>query len=199
VLKKIFIFGSMFLMLSIGAKPTNAAVMHNIKQGESLYTIASNNHMSVTELKQANGLQNDRIYAGHKLAIPGDSVNTTTPVNGRDIDLLARLITAEANNEPYQGKVAVASVILNRMSDKKFPETVAGNIFKPNEFESVSNGLIWRRRPTDDAYKAAQAALKGWDPTYGSKFFFNPAKVHGPSWVWSRRIVERIGNHVFGV
>lgn len=200
MLKKMLILGTAFLMLSIGAKPTNAAVMHNIKTGESLYTIAANNNISVNELKQANGLQSNQIYAGDKLAIPQDAGNTpASQIDGRDIDLLARLISAEAGNEPYQGKVAVASVVLNRMADRKFPKTVAGNIFKPNEFESVSNGLIWKRQPTAEAYRAVEAARKGWDPTYGSKFFFNPAKVHGPSWVWSRRIVGRIGNHVFGV
>ena len=74
------------------------------------------------------------------------------------------------------GKVAVASVLLNRTADAKFPATIAGNIFKPNEFESVSNGQIWKQ-PTAECYKAAEAALKGWDPSYGSKYFFNPAKV----------------------
>lgn len=199
MLKKMFILGTAFLMLSIGAKPTNAAVMHDIKHGESLFIIAVNNNISVNELKQANGLQHNRIYAGGKLVIPESSGNVTESVNGRDIDLLARLITAEAGAEPYQGKVAVASVILNRMEDPKFPKTITGNVFKPHEFESVSNGLIWQRQPTEEAYRAVKAARKGWDPTYGSKFFFNPAKVQGPSWVWTRRIVERIGNHVFGV
>ncbi len=201
MLKKMLILGTAFLMLSIGAKPTNAAAMHHIKHGESLYTIAANNNISVNELKQANGLQGERIYSGEKLAIPEckDSRNGTPSINGRDMDLMARLITAEAEGEPYSGKVAVASVILNRMGDHKFPKTVAGNIFKPNEFESVSNGLIWQRQPSEEDYRAVKAARNGWDPTYGSKFFFNPAKVQGQSWMWTRRVVERIGNHVFGV
>lgn len=199
MLKKMFILGTAFLMLSIGAQPTNAEVIHDIKQGESLFIIAVNNRMTVKELKQANGLRGDRIYTGDKLSIPKGSENVTAPLNGHDIDLLARLISAEAQGEPFRGKVAVAAVILNRMEDQKFPETITGNVFKRNEFESVSNGLIWERQPTAEDYQAVKSAYKGWDPTYGSKFFFNPAKVHGPSWIWTRRIVERIGNHVFGV
>ena len=194
-MKKIFIFGSAFLILSIGAKPTNAAVMHDIKYGESLYIIAINNNTSVNQLKQANGLHGDQIYAGDKLAIP----KGTSPVKGSDLDLLARLVNAEAEGEPFRGKVAVASVILNRMKDPKFPGTVSGNVFKRNEFESVSNGLIWERQPKREDYQAVKSAIQGWDPVYGSKFFFNPAKVHGASWVWTRKIVKRIGNHVFGV
>lgn len=216
--KKTLVSGTVFLMLATGVNPVTAEVLHNIKPGESLYRIAVNNKMTVNELKQANGLKNDLIYAGTKLALPEQPqpsmqaapVAQATPapqategqqpwISGRDVDLLARLISAEASGEPFSGQVAVAAVILNRMQDAKFPATVAGNVFKSNEFESVSNGLIWQRSPSEEAYKAAEAAIKGWDPTYGCKFFFNPAKVHGYSWVWTRKIVERIGNHVFGV
>jgi N-acetylmuramoyl-L-alanine amidase len=196
--KKTLILVVSFLMLSIGAIPANAAVLHNIKNGESLYSIAINNGITVKELKQANDLKGDNIYTGAKLNIPSDSKAASTTYNNRDIYLLARLITAEASGEPFKGQVAVASVILNRTADAKFPETIAGNIFKPHQFESVSNGLIWEQ-PSPESYKAANAALKGWDPTYGAKYFFNPAKINGPSWIWTRNIKQRIGNHVFGV
>lgn len=195
ILKNVYILGTALLMLSIGAIPTNAAVMHDIKKGESLYIIAKNNGLTVADLKQANGLEGDLILAGDKLAIPTGSTNAS----GRDIDLLARLVNAEAEGEPFRGKVAVASVLLNRLKDPKFPGTIPGNIFKRHEFESVSNGLIWERQPTQEDYQAVKAAFQGWDPAYGSKFFFNPTKVKGSSWVWTRQIVERIGNHVFGV
>ena len=198
MIKKMFIVGTAFLLLSIGVNPAMAAVMHDIRKGKSLFTIATRNDISVNELKQANDIQGDLIYAGDKLAIPED-VNPVQPNSGQnDLDLLARLITAEAGGESFQGKVAVASVILNRIDDAKFPGSIAGNIFKPHEFESVSNGQIWKQ-PSGEAYQAAKAALKGWDPTYGAKFFFNPAKVHGPSWVWTRTVIERIGNHVFAI
>lgn len=196
--KKMLICAAAFLLLSMGTKVARADEMHYIQPGDSLYKIAIQNGVTVSELQQANGLNGDLIYSGDKLDIPVETGRTWQPVDGRDVDLLARLITAEAGGEPFQGKVAVGSVILNRMKDPKFPVTVAGNIFKPHEFESVSNGLIWDQ-PSEDAYKAAEAALKGWDPTGGAKFFFNPAKVYGPSWVWSRTIIQRIGNHVFGI
>ncbi len=200
MIKKMFIVGASFLMLSIGVKPANAAVYnHDIKYGESLYIIATNNGITVNELKQANGIQNDLIYAGNKLAIPTAVSSAAPAVNSRDMDLLARLITAEAGAEPFEGKVAVASVILNRINDGRFPVTITGNIFKPHEFESVSNGLIWDLQPSGDAYKAAEGALEGWDPTYGAKYFYNPAKVKGPSWIWTRTVINRIGNHVFAI
>lgn len=199
MLKKLLVCGVSLFMLSVGVQTVQATVLREIRHGESLYKIAKNNDVTVTELKQANGLKGDRIYAGKKINIPTGDSNSVQRITGRDMELLARLIHAEAGGEPFKGKVAVASVVLNRMSDPKFPATVSGNIFKPHEFESVSNGLIWEQSPTKDAYKAAKVAFKGWDPTYGSKFFFNPAKIKGPSWIWTRKIVDRIGNHVFGV
>lgn len=113
-----------------------------------------------------------------------------------DIDLLARVIEAEAQGEPYVGKVAVAAVILNRVRHPEFPNTLSGVIFQPHAFESVTNGLIWRRTPSEESRRAAIDALNGWDPTYGSIFFWNPYKPVSP-WIWSRPVVVQYGNHVF--
>jgi len=113
-----------------------------------------------------------------------------------DANLLARLVSAEAQGEPYQGMVAVAAVMLNRVKDPKFPSTMSGVIFQPGAFESVSNGLIWQRSPSNQAVSAARDALNGYDPTYGCLFFWNPSKpVSG--WIWGRSIAVRIGKHVF--
>ncbi len=112
------------------------------------------------------------------------------------LDLLARVVAAEAEGEPFTGQVAVAAVILNRVRHPGFPNSLTGVIYQPHAFESVTNGLVWRRTPSQEAYRAAQSALNGWDPTYGSTFFWNPSKPVS-SWIWSRPIVVRIGNHVF--
>lgn len=114
------------------------------------------------------------------------------------LELLARAVAAEAEGEPFEGQVAVAAVILNRVQHPSFPNTISGVLYQPHAFESVTNGLIWRRTPSDEAYRAARAALNGWDPTYGAIFFWNPSKPVSP-WVWTRQIVTRIGNHVFAV
>lgn len=114
-----------------------------------------------------------------------------------EVDLLARLVAAEAEGEPYAGQVAVAAVILNRVQSPQFPNSISGVAYQPHAFESVTNGLIWRRTPSAQARNAAIDALNGWDPTYGSTFFWNPSKPVSP-WIWTRTIVTQIGNHVFG-
>jgi N-acetylmuramoyl-L-alanine amidase len=112
--------------------------------------------------------------------------------------LLARVIEGEAGDEPYEGKVAVGAVLLNRMQSSAFPHTLAGVVFQPDAFESVSNGLIWARQPTEECLRAASAALSGWDPTFGALYFWNPSKSVSP-WIWSRQILTQIGHQVFGV
>ena len=113
-----------------------------------------------------------------------------------NVDLLARVVAAEAEGEPYSGQVAVAATILNRVRNPRFPNTLSGVIFQPHAFESVTNGLIWRRTPSATSYRAARDALNGYDPTYGAIFFWNPSKPVNP-WIWSRSIITQIGSHVF--
>ncbi|MBC7346266.1 MAG: cell wall hydrolase [Clostridia bacterium] len=113
-----------------------------------------------------------------------------------EVDLLARLVAAEAGNEPYAGQVAVAAVVLNRVAHPSFPNTLAGVIYQPLAFESVTTGWIWRAPGLVTARRAAIDALNGWDPTYGSLYFWNPAKPVNP-WIWTRQIVTQIGRHIF--
>ncbi len=109
--------------------------------------------------------------------------------------LLARVIEGEAADEPLAGKVAVGAVILNRTQSSSFPSSLAGVIYQPSAFESVSNGEI-NRPLSEEALQAAQLAMSGWDPTGGALFFWNPAKQVS-SWIWSRNILDQIGRHVF--
>lgn len=113
-----------------------------------------------------------------------------------DLELLSRVVAAEAQGEPWDGQVAVAAVVLNRVRHPQFPNTVSGVVYQPRAFESVSNGLIWRRSPNTREREAARAAINGVDPSYGSLFFWNPSKPVNP-WVWTRQIVVQIGSHVF--
>ncbi len=112
-----------------------------------------------------------------------------------DIVLLARLITAEAGGQPYEGQVAVGAVVMNRIASGLFASTVKGVVFQPGQFEVVRNGRI-NMTPTETALKAAQAAARGEDPTDGALYFFNPAKTSN-RFLWSRPLKIVIGNHRF--
>lgn len=113
-----------------------------------------------------------------------------------DIYLLARLVYSEARGEPFTGQVAVAAVLLNRVKSDEFPDSIFECVYQPNQFEPVANGQI-NQVPNNDAYEAVLMALRGTDPTNGAVFFWNPDKVSAMSWVWTRTVTSRIGDHVF--
>ena len=115
-----------------------------------------------------------------------------------DIWLVSRMVAAEAQGEPFQGQVAVASVIFNRVRSPQFPGTVSGVLYEPWAYEPVMNGSFWSVDVTDEHLRATELALNGYDPTYGSLYFWNPATSSSP-WIWTRRIIVSIGNHVFGL
>lgn len=133
---------------------------------------------------------------------PGEVPAWSPAANARTRDrngtwLLAKVIAGEARGEPYLGKVAVGAVLLNRVQSSAFPDTLAGVVYQPLAFESVSNGQY--NRPVDEeSLRAARQAMNGWDPTNGALFFWNPAKRVSP-WIWTRNITMRVGRHVFGI
>jgi N-acetylmuramoyl-L-alanine amidase len=133
-----------------------------------------------------------------EMVLPVQTGSGVTLGNANDLHLLTRIVAAEAGGEPYEGQVAVAAVLLNRVKSPSFPNSVAGVVYQPLAFESVMNGLIWRVNDLATAERAARAALNGWDPTYGSLFFWNPSKQVS-RWIWTRKIVRLIGDHVFGI
>ena len=114
-----------------------------------------------------------------------------------DLYLLAKCVYAEARGEPYVGQVAVAAVILNRVEHPDFPNTIYGVVYQPWAFTAVYDGQIGYE-PNETAYQAAQDALNGWDPTYGSIFYYNPATATS-QWIFSREVVVTIGKHVFAI
>lgn len=164
-----------------------------VRPGDTLWNIARRTGKSTNSIRSASGLSGNKINPGQKLIIPSNSGNG---ISSSDRELLARLVEAEAAGEPYKGKVSVAAVVLNRVKDSRFPNTIKGVIYQRHAFESVSNGLIWRRTPGKESYNAVNDALNGWDPTYRSVFFWNPYK-RVSSWIWSRPIVTQYGSHVF--
>lgn len=114
-----------------------------------------------------------------------------------EVQLLARAVNGEARGEPYEGQVAVAAVILNRVKHPSFPNTIAGVIYQPGAFTAVTDGQIdVPIDPNSTVYKACEDAMNGWDPSYGAIYYYNPAKTTN-QWIYSREVICTIGRHVF--
>ncbi len=126
-----------------------------------------------------------------------EQVEASNAGNTSDVQLLARAINGEARGEPYEGQVAVGAVILNRVRDSKFPNTIAGVIYQSGAFTAVADGQI--NVPIEEGatvVKAARDALNGWDPTDGAIYYFNPDTATN-KWIWSRPLIKTIGKHRF--
>ncbi len=149
---------------------------------------------AVKKFQRKHGLTVDGICGPATLAkigLPtGQSTSSTNNVN-----LLARIINGEARGETYTGQVAVGAVVLNRVRSSSFPNTIAGVIYQPGAFTAVSDGQI-NKPVVQSCYNAARDALNGWDPSGGALYYFNPNTATS-SWIWSRPVVARIGNHLF--
>ena len=125
------------------------------------------------------------------------SIAASSSSNASDVQLMARAINGEARGEPYEGQVAVGAVILNRVKDSRFPNTIAGVIYQSGAFTAVADGQI--NAPIAEnstVYKAAEDAMNGWDPTGGCVYYFNPDTATN-KWIWSRPYVKTIGKHRF--
>ena len=116
--------------------------------------------------------------------------------SSNDVYVLAKIISGEARGESYLGQVAVGGVIVNRVKNPNFPNSVYGVVFEPGAFTAVSDGQYYGK-PTSSSVKAAQTAINGWDPSEGALYYWNPATATS-RWIWSRKIIARIGRHVFG-
>ena len=112
-----------------------------------------------------------------------------------DLKIMANAVYGEARGEPFEGQVAVAAVILNRVKSSEFPNTPSGVIFQPRAFTAVADGQIYLE-PNEQARKAVQQALNGWDPSGGCLYYFNPKTATSP-WIWTRPQVKTIGAHIF--
>lgn len=198
-----------------------------VQKGDTLFLISRAYGVTVQDLKNLNGLVGDTIYPGMKLLIPQNAV---TPVNvpdrsqsltsrgsfdrdtymkagsgiyytAEDRMLLAKLIHAEAEGEPYNGKVAVGAVVVNRIKSPIFPNTIKGVIYQIDDqgfyqFSPVEDGRLYSATPNKDSFNAADDALAGIDPTGGALYFFNPAKIDN-RWLLSKPVIYKVGNHVF--
>lgn len=124
-----------------------------------------------------------------------EQVKLPAEYSQRDLQLMANAVYGEARGEPYEGQVAVAAVILNRIEDAEFPNTVSGVIFQERAFTAVADGQIWLT-PNERAKEAVLDALNGWDPTENALYYFNPVTATS-AWIWTRPQIKTIGKHIF--
>ena len=149
---------------------------------------------AVKYFQRKNGLTPDGIVGPATLKALGMGSSTSSSQD-TSVDLLARVISAEARGEPYSGQVAVGAVILNRVEHPSFPNTIAGVVYQPGAFTCMVDGQF-NEPVAESAVRAARDALNGADPSGGAIYYFNPNTATS-SWIWSRPLILQIGSHRF--
>lgn len=190
-------------VLSIPATQTRPAggFYHAVRAGDTLYYLAWLYGTTIRALRQANDLWTDHLSVGDTLIIPrtAGSPARVTRYTLEELELLARLVQAEAGGESFLGQVAVAASVLNRVRDRRYPDTIREVIYQViagvYQYSPVQNGRIYRPAGRS-ALRAAREALYGADPSLGANGFFNPDKTND-RWVRRQPVTVVIGNHVF--
>lgn len=149
----------------------------------------------VIKFQKKHGLTPDGIAGPATLAKIGLPTGSSSSSYNSNVNLLARVVNGEARGESYEGQVAIAAVVLNRVKHSSFPNSIAGVIYQPGAFTAVSDGQI-NIAVNNSCYNAARDALNGWDPTGGAIYYYNPATATN-QWIRSRKIIKTIGKHVF--
>lgn len=206
--------------LNIGQKLKVPGDTYTVQRGDTLFLIAQKYKLPLAELQRANNIYTDKLDVGQLLAVPSISpAYTPSPIpapaptpapapaptpapaasySAEDLDLLARLIMAETQSEPYDAKVAVGAVVMNRVESGLFTDTVRGVIYQKYgeyyQFTPVANG--WIDRPANaDCINAAKDALNGVDPTNGALWYYDDSTTN--QFMLAKKVSVKIGHMVF--
>ena len=172
-----------------------------------------NTENAVIKYQQSKGLRIDGIAGSETLnslgitsSSDGGSTQPSSTSNSNDKKKKEKMISAEARGEPFEGaeargepfegQVAVGAVIINRVKHPSFPNTISGVLYESGAFSALTDGQYYNEPIADSAYRAADLAIKGWDPSGGAIYYFNPAKTSN-AFMWSRPVLTVIGSHKF--
>jgi N-acetylmuramoyl-L-alanine amidase len=203
-----------FLLIMAGLLTTFCMVnaetgsVYTVQPGDTLWDIALAHGTSWQELAALNRINDPTtLQVGARLRLPSQSGSsaklvlhdgTTVVVTSEEQDLLARVVYAEANGEPMEGKVAVAAVIFNRVKSAKYPNSVWEVLHQEGQFTPVQEGRVPTKADAS-CVDAVKRALAGEDPTGGALFFYNPNTTRAADYWATKQVIKRIGNHNFAL
>ena len=201
VYETVFKEESVYALSRLGSTGSEVKKIQKVLKNLGYYTgsvdgiYGSKTKKAVTSFQKDCGLTADGVCGPKTLLYLGLSGDNSSGYSNEDITLLAKVISAEARGESYEGQVAVGAVILNRVAHPSFPDTISGVVYQNGAFSCV-NDSNWYQNVADSAKRAAQDALNGWDPTGGAIYYYNPAKTSN-KWMRTRTVVCVIGRHYF--
>ncbi|MEY2195453.1 cell wall hydrolase [Neobacillus sp. BF23-41] len=207
-----------FALIGLQINPAEAITQSPVVKGDSPWELGQQYGLDTDKIEQVNNQPNDWVYIEEMLQNPDQpkvkAIKSSKPaietpekkqeepavsISNEEKDLFARLVEAEAKGESYEGKVAVATVVLNRVDSPHFPNTVTavikqvvGNSYA---FSPVQNGEI-KKPASDESKRAVEEALTRNDRLNDCIYFYNP-EIATDDWIRTREVVKTIGDHVF--
>lgn len=187
--------------LNIGQSINIPGEKYIVQSGDTLFKISQKYNISLLKLRQANNVWTNYIYPGQVLEIPltqAEVNEESQSYTAEELDLLARLIMAETEGQPYEAKVAVGAVVMNRVKSGLFAPTISGvinqNINGYFQFTPVENGWI-KRAANEECFKAAREALSGVDNTNGALFYYDDSTTN--QWILSKPVAVKYGRMIY--
>lgn len=199
------LYGNNSTLLKVGMSGTQVSQLQQLLKDKGYFNYTVTGYFGNITKNAVMAFQRDNKLAVDGIAGPQTmaKLNNSNSLAGNlseDIYWLARIIEAEAAGETYNGKIAVGSVVMNRVKSPLFPNSVKGVIFEYYQnipmFSPVANGTIYNT-PSQDSINAAYAAYNGQKPAGNATYFFNPSKSSGTWIVNNKSFIIRIGQHVF--
>ncbi|MCL6454498.1 MAG: LysM peptidoglycan-binding domain-containing protein [Alicyclobacillus sp.] len=216
--------------LLVGSEVKLPLCPYTVKPGDTLWKLAHSFGVPTWALEEANpGVNAANLQVGTVLTVPNGTpdesrsglpapvpstahtarteavVHTATAprsaVSSTDLYWMARIISAEAQGQPYNAQVAVGDVVWHRVMSPDYPNTVKGVVFDVDsghyQFSPVANGTIYNP-PTASAVQAAQEVLSQHvDLVPGALVFYTPSKTPAASWVRQQPVIQSIGAMTF--
>lgn len=198
---KAFYVPTVDTLSKVGSSGTEVTQIQQALKDRGLFTVNVTGYYgtitqrAVRKFQQQQGLTVDGIAGPQTLRALGIMSGTVPTATEANINLLARIISAEARGEAYIGQVAVGAVVLNRVEHPSFPDSLSGVIYQPGAFTAITDGQ-YNEPISTSAYNAAKDAINGWDPSGGALYYYNPKRAIS-AWIFTRPIITVIGKHRF--
>ncbi|WP_053377179.1 cell wall hydrolase [Paenibacillus sp. FJAT-27812] len=170
-----------------------------ITEEYGLEEISKETGSSKSELLKRNGLDGKAaVKPGTKLKVVVPSIfdKAAAPYTEAEFMLLAKITMVEAGYESYEGQLGLANVILNRVKDASFPDSIRDVIYSGKQFPPAHNGMLDKSKPNESVLRAAKDALNGKNNVGNAVYFFNPEVSKGSFWS-SLDVITTIGHHSF--
>ncbi len=148
--------------------------------------------------------KDDKEVVAEKLSIKTASVSGYGNVTNKEVEMLERIVQAEAGGEDMTGKILIVNVIMNRVADKHFPDTIKEVIFQKSDgdyqFSPVGSGRYWSVNISDETEEAVEKALEGKDYSMGALYFVARDRTDSKHMSWFDDQLDRLfahGGHEF--